>query len=108
LIEVSEYELRSSNSCSRTAERGKWSGDGLERYAESSLKGSSASSKSSEGSQVERSVVLRPIGRGCRLLTQRRFAIENVEESGRLTSALRNIRPHFLTTGSNASRLLLA
>ena len=25
-----------------------------------------------------------------------------------LTSALRRIRPHFLTTGSNASRLLLA
>jgi len=34
-IEVSEYELRSSKSCSRTAERGIWLGAGEERYAES-------------------------------------------------------------------------
>jgi hypothetical protein len=69
-IEVSEYELRSSNSCSRTLGSGVCSDVGWDRYAESIC--SQPSSHTS------------------------------------LTSALFNILAHFLTTGSNASRLLEA
>jgi hypothetical protein len=70
-IDVSEYELRSSKSCSSTAGKGVCSGFAADKYAESS----------------------------CHQLH---------DSAGSPTSALHSILAHFLTIGSNASKLLPA